>query len=70
MSRFRCRACQGEFDSVQPDGMEYYHACAPKSAWEPGPPGERPNRRDENVALDDRGRRVGIRREGSGRDPI
>lgn len=29
MSRFRCNACQGEYDDVGADGVRYFHACPP-----------------------------------------
>lgn len=27
MARFRCNACDGEFDDVSADGVRYFHAC-------------------------------------------
>ena len=29
--RVRCRTCQGVYLTLLPDGMEYYHACAPET---------------------------------------
>lgn len=29
MTRFRCNACQGEYDDISADGVEYRHTCPP-----------------------------------------
>lgn len=29
MARMRCTSCGGKYDAVLPDGMRYFHACAP-----------------------------------------
>ena len=62
-------------------GREYYHVCPPLSEPEWGalpplqrarkqPGDERENKRDENVAVDQRGRRLGLRAEGDGVDDL
>lgn len=32
--RVECQTCRGHYDTVLPDGSEYYHVCPPLSAWE------------------------------------
>lgn len=32
--RVKCNSCGGTYAPLQPDGSEYYHACAPLSAPE------------------------------------
>lgn len=49
MARLRCKTCLGEYDDVQPDGMRYFHACAPVTDAQTGVTTERANKRDENV---------------------
>ncbi len=49
MARLRCRTCGGVFESVQADGLAYYHACPVQGGRDPQPGRERPNRRDENI---------------------
>ena len=67
--------------SLDATGREYYHACPPLSEpeWQALPmperarknPGdERDNRRDENVAVDKHGRRLGLKAEGDGVDDL
>jgi hypothetical protein len=31
MARLRCNTCQGEYTDVGPDGLRYFHACAPST---------------------------------------
>lgn len=66
MSLFKCRACHGVYHDVQRDGTLYFHTCPPLPPDKHGIVRERPNRRDENIANDRRGRAVGIRAEGAG----
>ena len=79
--RLRCRACLGTYQSLDAKGYEYYHACPPLSEaeWSRLPPpeqrrkkpgDERDHKRDENVAVDDQGRRTGIVRDGDGVDEL
>ena len=79
--RHRCKSCRGTYALESADGTSYYHACPPFSEpeWdalpEPMkkifPPGsDRPNKRDENVALDSSGRSRGMKSEGDGVDEI
>jgi hypothetical protein len=67
---FRCLACDGVYADVQRDGALYFHACPPLPPDKHGLQPERPNRRDENIAVDRRGRAAGIRSEGAGVEPI
>lgn len=46
----RCNSCGGTYQSVQADGMDYYHACAPLAPTDQHPTGaEHPKKRDENL---------------------
>lgn len=49
MAFVKCLACDGEYFDVLPDGVRYFHACAP--VFDAGKKMfvERPNARDENV---------------------
>jgi hypothetical protein len=64
--RFECRACGGRYNDTQPDGTPYEHVCGPLPQSKKKPQGERPNKRDENVAVDKRGHLQGIRSVGLG----
>lgn len=64
--RFRCNACNGEYSDATPDGGIYAHACGPLPADTKNPARERPDKRDENIAVDQNSRVLGIRSEGAG----
>jgi hypothetical protein len=66
----RCRSCGGIYYAVQDDGSEYYHVCPPVPGDTPGSWRERPNKRDENITVDNQGRRVGIKAQGAGVDEL
>ena len=66
MATFQCKACQGTYSDTQQDGTTYFHACAPLSPDENLNQAERPNRRDENIALRRPGSPLGIKAEGLG----
>lgn len=44
----KCKSCEGEYENVLDDGMQYYHACAPIEI-QPEKFAERPDKRDENI---------------------
>jgi ssDNA-binding Zn-finger/Zn-ribbon topoisomerase 1 len=57
----KCNSCGGIYNTTQPDGSRYFHACAPipNPTYQPDPTKgtvvlqqtvERPNKRDENIA--------------------
>ena len=81
MRRRRCRSCRGEYAVDDGHGHAYYHQCPALSEpeWEALPPplkarfkpgDRRPNERNENVEVDDRGKFRGIKHEGDGVDEI
>jgi len=50
----QCNSCGGKYNTALPDGLLYFHACAPLPPT-PGNPFvvvEHPNKRDENVVID------------------
>jgi len=49
MALYECQTCGGQYQDVLPDGLLYFHACAPLSVAEGAQGQERPDRRDENV---------------------
>jgi hypothetical protein len=63
---FRCGSCKGTYSDTQRDGTIYFHACAPLPPDKDGIQEEVPNKRDENLSLDARGRLQGIVAEGAG----
>ena len=66
--RRRCRSCGGRYFIESPPGQLYYHACAPVGTDGDGDPIEHPRKRDENIVVDDQGKRRGIKHEGDGAD--
>lgn len=65
--RWKCITCNGTYSDTQADGTLYFHACAPIGTTDRGRAIERPNKRDENLVLDEHGRQHGIKAEGRGR---
>lgn len=60
MSRWRCKACKGEYEELAPDGTRYFHVCPPLVDRTTGETKPRPKARDERpqdltVAHDTRG---------------
>ena len=60
----KCNSCGGTYNTKQPDGSLYFHACAPlpNPAYQPDPAKgavnpvqtiEHPNKRDENLTAPD-----------------
>lgn len=66
MHRFQCKACGAEYFDQMPSGIAYAHACGPLPADKKNPERERPDKRDENMAVDKTRRVLGIRSEGKG----
>jgi len=62
----KCKACKGTYTPIQSDGSHYTHVCAPTGYKPDGRPIERPNKRDENIKLDAKGDRAGMKAEGDG----
>lgn len=62
MSTMKCLSCAGVYESVQPDGTRYFHAC----------PEEIPadERRDENIQSSVEPHPGKIRSEGKGATPV
>lgn len=65
-ARKKCGTCGGEYSTHQADGTEYYHACAPVSADGGKTFTEHVDKRDENVAVDAKGKAAGIKAAGLG----
>lgn len=63
---FECHACRGRYFDVDANGTPYAHVCGPLPPAKKKPQGERPNKRDENVDVDQRSRIRGIKSEGAG----
>jgi len=71
MSRFRCPACDGEYDDPTADGFTYYHQCPPDGPVNPaGIPIPIANPRDENWTQLRPGEPTRSRRPGAARIPI
>jgi hypothetical protein len=64
--QFQCLACKGRYADTMPDGSFYAHACGPRPVAKKQPAGERPDKRDENLAVNQSGRVVGIKSAGAG----
>lgn len=63
---FRCNACKATYSDTQRDGSLNFHACAPLPPDKHGVQRERPDKRDENILIDRRGRILGIISAGAG----
>lgn len=63
---FQCLSCGGVYVEGSTDGISYAHACGPLPATKKEPTRERPDKRDENQAVERGGRVTGIRSEGKG----
>lgn len=63
---FQCRTCGGIYIEAQTDGSVYFHACPPQSRDPVKGTLEYVNKRDENVAVDRKGKHTGITAEGDG----
>lgn len=66
MSIWKCNACAGTYNDTEPDGIIYMHSCSPTPPNAQGVQTELVNRRDENIALDARGRARDIISTGAG----
>jgi len=64
--RKKCKTCGGRFYRETTEGREYYHACAPNIDPDTGIVTPIPQYRDENIELDERMARKGIKAEGKG----
>lgn len=64
--QFECRACHGRYFDTMRDGTTYAHACPPLPATKKLAERERPDKRDENVAVTPQGRVTGIKSVGAG----
>lgn len=63
---FECLSCGGQYFEASRDGAIYVHVCGPLPVDDKGMLKERPDKRDENLAISGRGDVVGIRAEGKG----
>lgn len=70
MSLWKCNACAGSYNDTQRDGSVYQHSCPPSPPNPQGVQVELANKRDENVALDARGRAHDIVSPGAGVTPM
>lgn len=66
MHEFQCLACGGRYFEADRHGVFYAHACGPLPATKKEPARERPDKRDENHAVDREGTVLGIKSEGKG----
>jgi len=64
--QFRCNACKSTWFTPDHNGHIHYHACGPLPADSKNPERERPDKRDENIAVDRGGKVLGIKLEGAG----
>jgi hypothetical protein len=51
MPLVKCRCCDGEYRTIGPDGLRYFHACPPLVDEHGAVVGRRPGHRDENIDL-------------------
>lgn len=70
MSLWKCNACSGTYNDTQRDGIVYFHACPPSPPDAQGVQTELPNKRNENVVLDQRGHARDIIATGAGVTPM
>lgn len=70
MPFFECITCGGVYQNPLQDGMLYFHACPPIPNRETGQFEERPDKRDENIVLDEATGKVRLKSEGKGRRPV
>jgi len=63
---WKCNACGSTYRDTQPDGTTYFHGCAPTPPDAQGVQHELPNRRNENILVDVRGRVLDITADGQG----
>lgn len=75
--KLQCNTCGGTYNDGTPNGVGYFHACAPLSEAEAKTPAllariqagetiERPNKRDEAPVADATGKVTGIKSAGTG----
>lgn len=64
--QFKCLSCGARYLDQQQDGTLYFHACGPMPPNKDGVQIERPDKRDENIAVNQLGRVMGIKTEGQG----
>ncbi len=81
MPRYKCNACEGEYETPQSDGAGYFHACPREKITEHvqiGPDGKVispevrvpwPDRRDENLRVNARGT-LERKHDGAGRREV
>jgi len=70
MRQWKCKSCNATYPDTQPDGTLYFHACAPMPPDAQGNQAEHPNKRDENITVDGKGRATGIKAAGAGVVPV
>ncbi len=63
---FQCNSCKGRYQEKVSDGTSYAHVCPPMPAGKKNPERERPDHRDENIAVGPGGKTLGIKSEGAG----
>ena len=63
---FRCNACKATWFTPTRHAHINHHACGPLPAHKKNPERERPDKRDENIAVDRAGKVLGIKLQGAG----